>query len=504
MSINHRIFLLVMATSVIVAWPLLYISEEMYQEQITIIVDRTSKETVQQTLLFMKDSPASGQFLNTEPVPGKQIFAFDAKGKILEGDNSAEAHALVDQLRKQILPQWRGPAILNTEVAIDGENPKGWDCTVGFSRGLGIYVAVCYDRDYTYDVSTSMKTTAGILTLTVLVLGLIGAKFISTRITRPLKQLTNYARQLPSRDITDGKTRNALSELKSTKDKDVGELVRSFAHMEKELARLIQNERNTAAERERIQSELRIAAEIQQGALPKNLHIPNEAASIKAHMIPAREIGGDLYDYFMVNAHTLIFSLGDVSGKGVPAALFMFATQHALRSLAMQDMPLNTVMEKLNNTLAANNTSAMYVTIVVGRYDLRTKELQYVFAGHQPPFLKRAGQTIKPLEGSANLPVGNISDIEFETHKIQLAIEDRLIIFTDGITEACDDQGTLYGIERLASLLQKNEENSCENLLETLFSSVTDFSQGCEMHDDITALCFHAKGNSNTSNKAEE
>lgn len=494
MSINHRIFILVVATIIVVAWPLLYISEEMYQDQITKIVDNTARETIQQTLLFMKESPESGRFLNSVPAPGKQTFIFDAEGRIIEGDNSAEVVALVDSLRRQLLAQWRDSSIVTAAVTTKGNNPKGWDCAVGFSRGIGAYVAVCYDRDYTYDASASMQLTAGMLALAVLVMGLLGAKLVSARMTRPLRRLTTYARQLPTKDFAADDRENILSALEAVKDKDIGELVRAFAYMEKELARYIQNEREAAAERERIRSELRIAAEIQQGALPERLQVPGDMASIKAHMVPALEVGGDLYDYFMVDEHTLMFSLGDVSGKGVPAALFMFATQHMLRSLAMRKLSLEEVMAKLNNTLSENNASAMFVTMVVGRYDLRTGELEYALAGHQPPLLRKADGTIEDLKGPANLPVGNVGGFEFESRTIKLDKEDSVVVFTDGVTEACDSENNLFGMERLTSLLQNNDSLHCEGLLETVFGSVAEFSEGCEMQDDVTVLCFRHRG----------
>jgi len=491
MSINHRIFILVTAAVIVVAWPLLYIAEEMYQEHITRIVDSTSIETVQQTLLLVKEAPEAKQFLNDTPSAGKSTLIFDSEGVIMEGARSAEATGLIRALMNVQLPKQSG-TVVATEVVTGGEETQGWDCTVGYAKEINGYIAVCYNRDYTYEVSTSMQSTAGVLSLAVLALALLGAKLISARMTRPLNQLTNYARHLPYRDLSETEEAHVLSEFKEIKDRDIGELVRAFAHMEKELGQHIRKEKQAAIEREKIQSELRIAAEIQQGALPQDLHVPGEAASIRARMLPAQEVGGDLYDYFMSDENTLFFSLGDVSGKGVPAALFMFAVQHTLRSLAAEGMPLNEVMAKLNNTLAVNNSSAMYVTMIVGRYDLQTRELEYAFAGHQPPLLKRADGTLTTLEGPSNIPVGNIDGMNFECRTIRMEPGDRLIACTDGVTEAYDSREELYGQDRLVSLLQSNNESSCSHQLDMIFSSVLDFSDGCAMHDDITALCLHA------------
>lgn len=493
MSINQRILILVAAAVILVAYPLWIISEEMYQGQITKIVDNAAKDTISQTLLLMKQAPKSSNNLTSTSIAGRVSFIFDSQGNTLESDGVGDIPTLIDLLLNQLSKLPIKSSIISTEVTQDGPNPKGWDCAAGFSKEKNAFVAVCYDRDFTYDANASVQLIAAILALSVFALGLLGAKFISARITSPLRQLTNYARQLPSRDRADDETQNVLTQLKAIKDKDIGELVRTFAHMEQELARHIQNEKKAAAERARIKSELNIAAEIQQGALPKSLHIPSAAASIKAHMLPAREVGGDLYDYFMVDDHTLVFSLGDVSGKGVPAALFMFATQHMLRSLAMQGMPLNTIMGKLNNALATNNTSAMYVTMVVGCYDLRTGNLEYILAGHQPPILKRADGTLTHLEGAANLPVGNISNIEFKSQMAKLKTGDRLVVFTDGVTEAYDDQNELYGMERLVSLIREDDGDNCEELLKTIFSSITGFSKDKDMHDDITVLCLNCK-----------
>lgn len=491
MSINHRIFILVTTAVIVVAWPLLYIAEEMYQEHITQIVDGTSRETVQQTLLLVKEAPEANQFLNDTPSTGKSAFIFDNKGAILEGDRSAEATSLISALMKVQLPNTTG-TVITTEVVTGGDEPQGWDCTIGYAKEINGYVAVCYNRDYTYEVSTSMQSTAGAISLAVLALALFGAKLVSARMTRPLKQLTTYARHLPYRDLSETEEAHVLSEFKEIKDRDVNELVRAFAHMEKKLGHHIRKEKQAAIEREKIQSELRIAAEIQQGALPQEMHVPGKAASIRARMLPAQEVGGDLYDYFMSDENTLFFSLGDVSGKGVPAALFMFAVQHTLRSLAAEGMPLNEMMAKLNNTLAANNSAAMYVTMIVGRYDVRTRTLEYAFAGHQPPLLKRADGTLTTLDGPANIPVGNIDDMDFECRTIRMDPGDRLIAYTDGVTEAYDSEEELFGQNRLVSLLQSDSGGNCSQLLDAIFSSVLGFSDGCDMHDDITALCLHA------------
>jgi len=492
-SISHRIFLLVLATTCLVGGPLLFISEEMYQEHTTVVADEISTTLVQQ-ILHSLEKEQNGPHLGARSSSTRLIFIFNASGSILEGDTSEDAGTILKALLPKV-KQHAGPApFFSTEVLFMKEDePKGWDCVAGVSPQTGLFVAVAHDRDYTHDARISMQLTAGAFALGVLMLGMVGAQWVSGRITRPLKLLGDYARALPSRDFDSENGQGVLSELQCIRDRDVNELVQAFFYMEKELARHIREQRETAAERERIRSELRIAAEIQQGALPGLMRIPGDKLSISAHMLPAREVGGDLYDYFMQDDDTLLFTLGDVSGKGVPAALFMFAAQHMLRSLGQQRKPLTQLLAKLNDNLAENNTSAMYVTLFAARYEVGTGRLEYALAGHQAPFLKKADGTLEKLEAPANLPLGNLDDVAFESRTITIQPGESVVAFTDGVTEACDKDGKRYGLERLETLLAGQKILSCSTMLENVLASVGAFSQSCEMRDDVTVLCFQRK-----------
>lgn len=485
-TISQRILILVVTTIVIVAWPLLYISEEMYQNHITKVVNESAQAFVKQTLLVIESKDDAAIHLDALSSSGRLISVFDVNGVIHQGDDTVEAHALY----RQLLENMEHILAASTPVSIGLETPRGWDCVVGYSQERNLFAAVCHDRDHTYDASSSMQLTAGALALLVLGFGVLGAKLVSVKMTRPLRLLAEYARDLPNKRFAADNQSDFHHQIAANSDQDIVELTRAFAYMENELVRYIQKEKDAATERERIKSELRIAAEIQQGALPQQLTVPDNTASVKAQMLPAREVGGDLYDYFIVDEHTVMFSLGDVSGKGVPAALFMFATQHMLRSIATQGTPLVQLMAELNDNLSANNTSAMFVTMFVGRYDLRTNELEYALAGHQPPLLKRANGTIEVLKAPANLPIGNVDGMTFESRTVRFGHGDNLMVFTDGVTEACNSANNLFGMERLITLFGEYEGTHCEGLLERVFSSVEEFSKGCEMHDDVTILCF--------------
>lgn len=491
-SINSKITFLIVAAILSVAFPLLYISEEMYQEHITEITNDTSKALITQLILSQKTDATNWIHFDTFSSSDRLLFFFDKTGTIQFGSKNNTSNTLAHSLVKKLNEITTTNEPIAIPVTTNKKNPKGWDCVAGFAPSSDLYSAICYARDYTYDASNKMQTFAGLLSLLVIGIGFFCAKQIVTKITAPLRRLSNYARSLPNKQFSSNGKSFIHEALDKNNDKEINELITAFSYMEGELTRYIHNEKKAATERERIHSELRIAAEIQLGALPSGLNIEGEKASIQAHMLPAREVGGDLYDYFMLDEKTLIFSIGDVSGKGVPAALFMFATQYLLRSIATPETPIVQLASQLNETLSQNNPSAMFVTMLLGRFDFEKQTLEFVLAGHPPPFLKNAIGEIQQLKAPANLPIGNITGFPYVSKIIKLSSGESLIGFTDGVTEAINSNGEFYGLPQLAAVIQKSN-GKCETIIENVFSSISSFTTNIERHDDITVLCFTIK-----------
>ncbi|WP_164716823.1 PP2C family protein-serine/threonine phosphatase [Paenibacillus whitsoniae] len=277
----------------------------------------------------------------------------------------------------------------------------------------------------------------------------------------------------------------------------------------------------TTAAKERMESELRIATDIQMGFLPrKSLHVlaarragaESDAASVsdvldasaveaagtdiaadsRAYIRPAREVGGDFYDYFEIGKDKLFFVLGDVSDKGIPAALFMAVTMTLLKGKMTADSTPGTLLTAVNQELYKDD-STMFATIWCGVLDIATGELVYSDGGHCPPYVIRAGGEVLPLKGRKGLPLGVMDDMVYADNTITLELGDRLILYTDGITEAEDGQQDQYGFVRLGELLTREAAADQQELLKRLVEDVDRFTNGAVQSDDMAVLIVDRK-----------
>jgi len=238
------------------------------------------------------------------------------------------------------------------------------------------------------------------------------------------------------------------------------------------------------------QQEMDMAMHIQRSVLPRPL--PSDSplpVDLHAFMRPMREIGGDLYDYFPVGEGQLALAVGDVSGKGVPASLFMMMCRTVLRSVAGTGLPVDRCLARLNAVLAENNSMCMFVTLFFGVLDLDTGLLRYCNAGHNPPWLLRAGGAaeILPPTGPAAAVLETAGYTAAET---RLAPGDRLFLYTDGVTEALAPGGELFGSERLERLLRELRARPAAEMVDGVVAAVDAFAGAAEQFDDITCLAL--------------
>ncbi|MCX6305193.1 MAG: SpoIIE family protein phosphatase [Bacteroidetes bacterium] len=242
-----------------------------------------------------------------------------------------------------------------------------------------------------------------------------------------------------------------------------------------------------------IQQDLQTAHEIQQAILPKTFP-PFPARTdfdVYAAMVAAREVGGDFFDFFMIDNDRLGFVIGDVSGKGVPAAIFMAVSRTLIRATGLKAIPAAECMHYVNNLLCNESVSCMFVTVFYGILNTHTGELEYVNAGHNPPYLLSQGG-LKKLEMTGGTILGYLENYQYNSSKIMLEPGDRLFLYTDGVTEAFTKQEEAYGDKRLESFLQEHPGHSIEELVKGLLQEVNDHSAGIPQSDDITLLsiCF--------------
>ena len=242
------------------------------------------------------------------------------------------------------------------------------------------------------------------------------------------------------------------------------------------------------AEKERIGAELNVATKIQADMLPYNFP-EREDVALFATMTPAKEVGGDFYDFFFIEDDRLALVMADVSGKGVPAALFMVISKSIIRNVMMMSrMPVSKILEVVNNVLCENNKSGYFVTTWIGVLDLKTGELEYGNAGHEYPAFKRAGGKFELLVTDNYPPLAAMEEIEFASDTIQLEEGDALFLYTDGVPEAKNAEGARFGTDKMLEILNKTEGMDLITALTEMKKQIDDFTGAMDPFDDVTMM----------------
>ena len=242
----------------------------------------------------------------------------------------------------------------------------------------------------------------------------------------------------------------------------------------------------------RIDKELEYAKQIQLSALPTNFP-EDEEYNIYAQMIAAKEVGGDFYDFYKLSDNTVAFLAADVSGKGIPAAMFMMTAKTIIKDLAESGMPVNEIFTRANEKLCENNESGMFVTAWMGILDITTGNLQFANAGHNPPLLKRANGSFEYLKTRAGFVLAGMEGVRYRAGELTLSPGDRLFLYTDGVPEATNTENKLYGEDRLITFMNQNATVDAITLLPALKSNIDEFVGEAPQFDDITMLMFDYK-----------
>lgn len=333
------------------------------------------------------------------------------------------------------------------------------------------------------NINIALISTAGLILLLLIIV------WISHKITEPLRELA-----LAAGEIGEGHL-DVKMPLAETGD-EIGILGQSFSKMQKDLAGYIENLRETTAAKERIESELTIARDIQLSIIPKFFPaFPDRPEfDIYAVLESAKAVGGDLYNFFFIDELHLYFAVGDVSGKGVPASLFMAVTQTLSRAKADKDLSAGEIVTSINKDLCRDNEMSMFVTYFLCILNIETGEMEYCNAGHNPPFIVEASGDLKKLDAKHGMPLGVFDVNDYSSDKIFLKRGDCIVLYTDGVTEAMDIDNNEFGESRLVKILEsKKPVKDAESVTKAILSEVKDFAGGAEQSDDITilSLTFH-------------
>ena len=276
----------------------------------------------------------------------------------------------------------------------------------------------------------------------------------------------------------------------ATKPIDLEDLERTIEKAREEIAFIKQTQKEHGQLVD-IKADLSLAAEVQNAILPQQFppfKDLTEEIDIHATMRPAKDVGGDFYDFFRIDDSHIGIAIADVSGKGVPAALFMTMSHTLLRFTGSRCLdPIITITES-NNMLSKESFDSMFVTVFYGVYDVNSGELTFVNAGHNPPYLLHADGTVSELSTTPSLCLGVIDNFTYTSNKVTLSKGDTLVTFTDGVTEACSVSNTLYGEGKLISVLESAKGCSASEITSIINSDVSQHAEGAEQSDDITVL----------------
>ena len=343
----------------------------------------------------------------------------------------------------------------------------------------------------TYAEKTKDTRTMTFLLLTgVFLVTIAAALILGKRIVRPLNAITTRISELSGDDLE-----FKMEDVYRTGD-EVEQLAESFATLSHRATVYMNEIVQVTAEKERISTELSLATDIQAAMLP---HIfpafPNRAEfDIYASMNPAKEVGGDFYDYFLIDEDHLGLVIADVSGKGVPAALFMMASKIILQSVAMLGNSPAEILTKTNEALCSNNEAEMFVTVWMGILEISTGRLTAANAGHEYPALKLPNGEFDLYKDKHGFVIGNMPGYQYKEYELMLEPGAKVFLYTDGVPEATNAQKELFGTKRMIDTLNEQPETTPQEILQNVRTAVNGFVEDAEQFDDLTMLCIEYKG----------
>lgn len=313
--------------------------------------------------------------------------------------------------------------------------------------------------------------------------------FVRRAVTAPVGRLARFTQEI----MASGSFESSRIDIRT--GDEIEELGNSFNYMLEELERYIQNLSEITAEKERIGAELSVATHIQSSMLPCIFPAfpGREEFDIYATMTPAKEVGGDFYDFFLVDSDHLAMVMADVSGKGVPAALFMVITKILIKNITQAGLSPKAVLEKANNQLCENNEAEMFVTVWLGILEISTGKMVCANAGHEYPALKKAGGSYELVKDRHGFVLAGMEDTRYREYELALSPGDCLFLYTDGVAEATNAMDELYGTDRMIRALNRYGEGSCEELLRGMKEDIDEFVGEAPQFDDITMLSLQLK-----------
>lgn len=491
------LFVLIAATVSMLSARLLYrsLTEEYRNTGVAIV--RSLVDAGTETLLNRDLATVQAAVDQFDEVDGvAYVFLTDADGDIV-------SHTFVPQVPsgiRALVGQTHGRKVSDEirSVHLDLENiGQVMDVYAPILGGIAGFAHVGMDLEF---IRAQIRRAVGqqqLLFTGIFLLATVLAFFLTRRVARPVSQLAHYTRHLSEQDFSsDVEIPEEIQALAARSRDEMGQLAGAFVDMEHTLHRYLEDLQATTAAKERIESELGIAHDIQMSLVPRTFPPFPERREFELHasLVPAREVGGDFYDFFFVDDRRLCIAIGDVSDKGVPASLFMALTRTLLRAIGREPgMGPAEIMSRLNEEIAAENEKCMFVTAFCAFLHIETGAFEYCNAGHNPPFVVRPAGP-EELPGTRGVALGVAAGIPYTSAAIRLGPGDAVFLYTDGITEAMDPERTQFGAVRLAAILAENPGRGCRELIGCVAEGVGTFRRDAGQSDDMTMLALRYRG----------
>ena len=341
------------------------------------------------------------------------------------------------------------------------------------------------------DARRPYMITIGILTVAIAATAaILAAVYLRKRVVKPIRKVSEEATRF-AKENTLGEPLGDISRYE-----EITSLAGSIDKMEKDMVNYIGNLTAITAEKERIGTELSLARTIQENSIPNKFPAfpDREDLDIFASMTPARQVGGDFYNFFLVDNDHLAVVIGDVSGKGIPAALFMMVTNILISDRTMMGGTPGEILNFVNKSICEHNKAEMFVTVWLGILELSTGKLTAANAGHEYPALRRAGGRFELMKDKHGFVVGGMDGMKYKDYEIQLQPGDKLFVYTDGVPEATDADQQLFGTDRMVEALNQDAGAAPEQILGNIRTAVDQFVREAEQFDDLTMLCLEYKG----------
>ncbi len=347
--------------------------------------------------------------------------------------------------------------------------------------------------------------TGAVATILALLISL-GVVYVMKKKIRPLKEITEASKTFVEGYHSDKKESQVFRDIDGGDITELQDLSVALRDMENKMNDYLGRVETLTAEKTRISSELELAESIQSNMLPNIFPAFPERSEfdIYALMDPAREVGGDFYDFFLIDDDHLAMVIADVSGKGIPAALFMMMSKILVKNFTMQGLSPADVLYRVNNAICQNNPNDMFVTVWIGILTISTGETVCANAGHEYPILHKAGGEFEVVKDPHGVAAGTMGNLKYKNYDLQLNTGDTLFVYTDGLPEATNNSDELFGLDRVVEVLNREPDAEVEDLFVELGIAVAEFVEDAPQFDDLTMLSLKIKDIPAKEEKAAE